>query len=121
VHRLALGQFPPRSLPVHPTQIYASVNAGLIFLVLWFYYPFRRRDGEVFALFLVLYPLARIVEEFIRDDETGQLGTPFTISQWISFGLLAIAAGLWIYLLRRPRGCLLPPQPTAAMSSGRNQ
>ena len=49
----------PRSWPVHPTQIYSSVHAALLSWVLWSFYPFRRRDGEVTALMLTIYPISR--------------------------------------------------------------
>ena len=47
---------PPRSLPVHPAQIYSAIDAGLLAWVLWSYYPYRRRDGEVMALMITLHP-----------------------------------------------------------------
>lgn len=99
---------PPRSVPIHPTQIYAAIDAGLLALVLWFYYPFRRRDGEVFALLLTLHPLSRFLLEMIRSDEPGRFGTPLTIAQWMSVAILAAAVGLWIYLERQPQGSALP-------------
>lgn len=106
--RIPVNQIPTRSLPVHPTQLYDSINALLIFFALWFYYPMRRGDGEVSALFLAMYPIGRFVIEIIRVDEPGQWGTSLSISQWISFGLLAMALVLWTrsqLLNRRP---LLP-------------
>jgi prolipoprotein diacylglyceryltransferase len=102
------GKLPRYSRPVHPTQIYSSINAALLCLLLWAWHPFRRRDGEVCALMLTLYPIARILLEMIRDDERGVLGTPLTISQMISLLVLLAAAALWVYLLRRPRGSVLP-------------
>ena len=45
---------PPRSPPLQPTQIYSAINAALLCLLLVAYYPFRRRDGEVFALLLTI-------------------------------------------------------------------
>ena len=69
-----------------PTQLYAAIDAGLLALVLWFYYPFRRRDGEVFALLITLHPISRFFLEMIRSDEPGQFGTGLTISQWLSLG-----------------------------------
>lgn len=98
----------PRSRPVHPTQVYSSINAALLCLLLLAYAPFRRRDGEVWALLLTLYPLTRILLEFIRNDEPGKLGTPWTISQLLSLALLSCVAGFWIYLLQRPRGTAFP-------------
>ncbi|MCO6456964.1 MAG: prolipoprotein diacylglyceryl transferase [Pirellulaceae bacterium] len=96
------SELPGSSGGVHPTQLYSSLNAALLAWFLWCYYPFRRRDGEVFALMLSLYPIARILLEWIRVDEPGQWGTSLTISQWVSLGLLALAAALWLILFRRP-------------------
>ena len=105
---IRLEKIPDRSRPVHPTQIYSSINAGLLCLLLWAFYPLRRRDGEVFALALLLYPITRILLEFIRTDEPGQLGTSLTVSQILSLVLFATSILLWIYILRRPRGTALP-------------
>jgi phosphatidylglycerol:prolipoprotein diacylglycerol transferase len=105
---IRLETLPQRSKPIHPTQIYSTINAGLLCLLLWAFYPLRRRDGEVFALTLTLYPITRILLEHIRTDEPGQLGTSLTISQILSLVLLAAATALWIYILRRPCGTALP-------------
>jgi phosphatidylglycerol:prolipoprotein diacylglycerol transferase len=105
---IRLEEVPERSRPVQPTQIYSSINAGLLCLLLWAFYPFRRRDGEVIALALLLYPITRVLLEFIRTDEPGQFGTPFSISQFVSLALCSVSILLWIYLLRRPRGTALP-------------
>ncbi len=94
---------PPRSLRVHPTQLYSAVNAALLGWFLWSYYPARRRDGEVFALMITIYPIARFLLEMIRVDETSFLGTRLSISQNVSLLLLAAVGALWVYLSRRPR------------------
>lgn len=99
---------PLKSLPVHPTQIYSAIDAGLLALVLWFFYPFRRNDGEVLALMLTLHPISRFLLEVVRTDEGGALGTPFTISQLVGFLFLAIAVTLWLSIELRPRGRALP-------------
>jgi phosphatidylglycerol:prolipoprotein diacylglycerol transferase len=99
---------PPRSVPIHPTQLYAAIDAGLLALLLWSYFPFRRRDGEVFALLITLHPISRFVLELIRSDEPGQLGTQLTISQLLSLVILAGAGVLWWYVERQPRGSVLP-------------
>ncbi len=93
----------PRSRRVHPTQIYSSVNALLMCLLLLAYDPLRRRDGELFALMILLYPITRFLLEIIRTDESAVFGTGLSISQNVSLGLLAFAVGLWYYILRQPR------------------
>ena len=79
-----LSSLPTRSLRVHPTQIYSAITAALLCATLWYFWPVRKADGEVFALMLILYPIARFLHEIIRRDEAGQFGTEFTISQWVS-------------------------------------
>ena len=71
-------------------------------LLLLAWHPFRRQEGEVFALMLTLYPITRILLEMVRDDEPGVLGTPLTVSQIVSLMVLLAASVLWVHLLRRP-------------------
>lgn len=95
--RLANEQIPARSLPVHPSQIYSSINAFFVFLFLWFYFPSRKRDGQVFALLMIVYPMGRFLLEMIRSDELGQFGTQLTISQWTSIASIAGGIALLVY------------------------
>jgi len=95
---------PPRSLPVHPTQLYSTIDALLICLVLLVYDRFRRRDGELFALMMTIAPVTRFLIECLRSDEAERFGTPMSISQIVSLLLLVCAAALWFYVLRRPQG-----------------
>ena len=91
---IPLTEIRDRSVAVHPTQIYSAINAGLLSLFLWFYWKFRRYDGEVLALLLILYPIARFLLEIIRNDETGMFGSNLTISQWVSIGTILAGFGL---------------------------
>jgi phosphatidylglycerol---prolipoprotein diacylglyceryl transferase len=115
---IAARIWPGRSLPVHPTQLYASLDAALLAAFLWFYYPFRRRDGEVFALLVTLHPISRFLLEIIRDDEPGLWGTPLTIAQWTSVAIFLAAIGLWWYLARQPRGSSLPHKLSVPLGRG---
>jgi len=99
---------PERSLPIHPTQLYSTLNGSVLFLFLWAYFPYRRRDGEVAALLMTLYPVTRFLLEVIRTDEPPLLGTGLTVSQMVSLLLLAAAAILWSYLLVSPRQVTQP-------------
>ncbi len=97
---------PPRTLPVHPTQIYSTIDALLLCLLLLAYDPFRRREGELFALMMTVYPTTRFLIESLRTDESAVFGTGLSIAQNISMLLLLFAVGLWIYILRQPKGLL---------------
>jgi phosphatidylglycerol:prolipoprotein diacylglycerol transferase len=103
-------KLPSHSRDLQPTQIYSSFNAFLLCVLLLACYPFRRRDGELSALCLTLYPMTRFLLEIIRSDEPGQFGTGLTISQLVSLAILAIAAALWVYVLRQPEGTIWPTE-----------
>lgn len=89
------ASLPAAAKPIHPTQVYSSVNAFLLAGIILFSYRFRRFDGQSFALMLILYGITRFVIEWIRQDEAGQFGTDLTISQWGCVGLL-VAGSLWL-------------------------
>jgi phosphatidylglycerol:prolipoprotein diacylglycerol transferase len=99
-----LGLIPPGatwSLPVHPTQLYAAADGLLLLGLLTWFYPRRRRDGEVMALLMVAYPVLRFVNEALRGDEPA-VAAGLTAAQAISVALLAAGAGTWLYLARLP-------------------
>jgi phosphatidylglycerol:prolipoprotein diacylglycerol transferase len=99
------------SLSVHPTQVYESAASLAIaaFCLVWMH-PRKRYDGQVFAVFLALYAVARFVLEFLRrDDRGGVLG--LSTSQLIGIGLLAGAAIIHAKLGARKAPVVLSPQP----------
>jgi phosphatidylglycerol:prolipoprotein diacylglycerol transferase len=102
----------PWSLPVHPAQLYAAIDAALLSVLAVCYTPLARRDGEVFALVLTLHPISRLLLEAIRIDEPPALGTALSISQLVAVAMLAAAAVLWWWLLRQP------PRPSAPKDGG---
>jgi len=97
-----------RSLPVSPTQPLASLNAIVIFLFLLACEPFCRRDGQLFALLLTIYPITRFLLEIIRTDENAVFGTGLSISQNASLLFLVLIAALWVYIFRQPRAMASP-------------
>lgn len=96
------SELPARSQSVHPAQLYSAIDAALLGWLLWSYYPFRRRDGEVIALMLTLHPISRFLLEMIRVDEGAVFGTGLSISQNLSIVFLVLALVGWILLLRKP-------------------
>jgi phosphatidylglycerol:prolipoprotein diacylglycerol transferase len=77
---------------VHPTPIYESLAMGLIALALW---RLRGRfaPGILFALYLVLTGLERLMVEFIRRNDEVALG--LTLPQVISVVLIT-AGTAWL-------------------------
>jgi len=106
----------PWSLPVHPAQLYAAVDAAILAVLasVASVTPLARRDGQVFALVLTLHPLSRLLLEAIRVDEPPALGTSLSISQLVSLVLLAAAAGLWWWTFQQP-----PRGPVGPAAAGR--
>ena len=97
----------PRSLPVHPTQLYEAVLAFGFAIFLHLNFSKRRRAGNVFSLMLVGYGVIRFAVEFFRaDNAPAYLG--LTISQVIS--VLFILVGGLALLVRVQR----VPQPQMA-------
>lgn len=92
----------PRSLPIHPTQAYSSINAFLLVWLLVAVSSLRPRDGTVIGLLLTLYPISRFLIEEIRTDEPGILGTRFSIAQIVGAILVVAMLGYWKWLYSRP-------------------
>ena len=99
---------PAHSRRVHPTQLYSAIDSLVLCLLLLAYDPFRRRDGELTAVMLSVYPTTRFLMEMIRTDEPGQFGTNLTIAQWVSLAILAGMVPLWYTVLHRPPGKAFP-------------
>ena len=93
---------PLPSLPIHPAQLYAALDAAILAGLAVAFTPFARREGEVFAIVLTLHPISRILLEAIRVDEPPALGTPLSISQLISIVMLGVAGFLWWWLAEQP-------------------
>lgn len=96
-----LTALPRRSRPVHPTQIYSSLNAAFLCGVTLLIAPFRRRHGQVIATLLTLYAVTRFLLEMIRTDELGFIAQ-LTISQNVSLAIGACMIALWVYVQTRP-------------------
>ena len=59
----------PLGVRLHPTQLYESMANLAIFGLLIWYFPKKKRDGNVFLAYLGLYAVARFFLEFLRGDE----------------------------------------------------
>jgi phosphatidylglycerol:prolipoprotein diacylglycerol transferase len=98
-----IPQGAPWSLPVHPTQLYSTIDGLILALLLSAYYSLRKRDGEVMALLMVTYPFTRFLIEGLRNDE-GAFFAGMTISQNISVLVLLGGIAFWAWLWNQPVG-----------------
>ncbi len=92
----------PLHVALHPTQIYSSINALLIFGLLMLVSRHRRFKGQVFWTYAAVYSVSRSLIEFLRGDHRGSLfsGTVST-SQFVS--LLLFLTAVTAYTLLRKR------------------
>ena len=95
------------ALPRHPSQLYEMFFEGiLLFCILWIYKDKKKRDGDVFALFLILYGLFRIFCELFRepDSQLGYIFSLLSMGQILSLCMIAIGVVLkYFYLPRTSR------------------
>jgi phosphatidylglycerol:prolipoprotein diacylglycerol transferase len=96
----------PVGIHLHPTQLYESAAAFIIFLFLYWLHRRKRFSGQVIATYAVLYGLTRFTIEFFRDDPRGDIAglttlTGLSTSQLIS--LVVVVVGIVFLVLRRRR------------------
>jgi len=92
---------PALTMPLHPTQIYSTIDGFMLCTILWNLFPLRVRNGQLLAIGCMAYSVTRFLIEIVRNDEPGRFGTSLTISQWYSMGIFVIGTTLLVWLLRR--------------------
>ncbi len=91
----------PLNVPLHPTQIYSSLGAFVIFLVLLFIYKKRSYGGQVIFWYIILYGMFRSFVEIYRGDPRGfMFFNTISVSQIISL-VLVITAVVCMNIFRR--------------------
>ncbi len=94
-----------------PSQLYEAFLEGfVIFVILYMYRSKKRFDGELIALYGMLYSIARFICEFYRQPDF-QMGFIFdgwmTMGQVLSIVMFIISVILYIYLLKNKKGQIL--------------
>ena len=114
-HReLTLPPFEPKTLPLHPTQLYETISMLLLFVFLMALYPYRLHYGMLFPVLMVCYAVHRFLNESLRDDTDPVLAN-LTLSQTISIGVFVGGILLELYLWRyAPRIEAAPAAPAQA-------
>jgi len=87
----------------HPSQLYEAFLEGfVIFIIIYFYRKYKRFDGELGILYVILYSLMRIFAENYRQPDV-QLGF-LAGTSWLTMGILVsscfIAVGIFLYFYR---------------------
>ncbi len=105
-----LPPFTPRTLPLHPTQLYESISMLLIFFVLMAFYPYRRHYGQVFVLLMLCYAVHRFFNETLRND-TDPVLFNLTLSQVVSLAVFAGGIALELFLRKFSSRVAKDPPP----------
>ena len=106
----------PLNTKIHPTQLYESLATLVIGAILLWRYRHKKKDGEIFLIYLSLYAGARFLLEFLRGDE--DRGFVFhhllSTSQFVAILALIVAGALWSYLRRQPEAApVAAPAPSS--------
>lgn len=86
----------------HPTFLYESLwNVSMALLLIYLGTKVRFKAGQVFALYMVVYPLGRIWMETMRLDEA-KVFFGLRLNAWTS--ILVMLAGIAIFVIAGKRG-----------------
>jgi phosphatidylglycerol:prolipoprotein diacylglycerol transferase len=102
------GTEAPAGISLHPTPIYALIwELGVLFISLILlsknnFPPGSSRSGFTFGVVVMLHGLGRAIIEQYRDDFRGELIFGFTISTWLSLGLIVLGAFICRNTLKKP-------------------
>ena len=92
----------PLNVSLHPYQLYESVGAGILSVILYLLFKRRRFYGQIFCLYLIGYGVLRFLLEFFRGDaDRGFVFEGlFSTSQFISLLIVPAAILCYSYLGR---------------------
>lgn len=93
-------------VPIHPTQLYSSLAGLTIFGILLLVERFKKFDGFLFFLFLVLYGIKRFFIDMVRYYESQVMlgGLGITINQGISVVMFftgVVLLGVYYFKLKK--------------------
>ncbi len=103
-----LSQAEPLNVPLHPTQLYSSFFIFSLMALLMIISRHKKFDGQVILLYLIIYPIGRIIIESFRGD----ISRGYVIQGWVTnaqfVSVLIIGAALFFYfrLSKRAKGSI---------------
>jgi len=93
----------PLGIPLYPVQLFESGLTLLIFVILMAFYRHKKRDGQIFVMYLMLYAVARFFLEYYRGDPDRGFFFHGALSTAQLVAIVAFATGL-ILAYRLPHG-----------------
>jgi len=92
----------PLHVSLHPSQIYLSLNAVILFAILLWRHRRKQYDGQVFLWFIVLYGATRSFWELFRGDAVRGFLIPDLVSTSQAIGIVSVIVAL-VAISRRRR------------------
>jgi phosphatidylglycerol---prolipoprotein diacylglyceryl transferase len=111
------GSFvPDHSVAYHPAAVYELTFNLVLFAVLWRLRHRMPRSGMLFVLYLISYSIGQFALFFVRMEPAVALG--LKQAQWTALVVMAAAAVLGWWLMRRPEKDLAVASSQARPSKG---
>jgi phosphatidylglycerol:prolipoprotein diacylglycerol transferase len=85
----------PLGIPLHPTQIYQSLNDFILFLILLILWRFKKFNGQILWMYILLYSITRGIIEFFRGD----LSRGVYFGGWLSTSQILGMVGAFISII----------------------
>jgi phosphatidylglycerol:prolipoprotein diacylglycerol transferase len=93
----------PPTTPVHPTEIYDALLNLILYMFLAWLFRRKKFDGQIFAIYLMVYAVFRSIVEFFRGDYPVDHihGGLFTSAQLLSVPIFIAGLVLALFLARK--------------------
>lgn len=93
-----LSEAEPLNTPLHPTQLYEVTFLLIVLLVLIQLKRYKRFEGQVFVVYIILYAVGRSIIEIFRGDIRRGFIIDDVLSHSQFISLLLILVMIWVYL-----------------------
>jgi phosphatidylglycerol---prolipoprotein diacylglyceryl transferase len=87
----------PLGVPLHPTQLYSAGILACIFLLLYIFQDWIKKDGQLLMIYLILMGFERFFVDFFRDDQT-YFSSHFSLFSDHQYIALLIISGATLFL-----------------------
>ncbi|MDR0580217.1 MAG: prolipoprotein diacylglyceryl transferase [Campylobacteraceae bacterium] len=89
----------------HPSQLYEAFLEGfVVFIVVFIYRKYKKRDGELIAVYGMAYSIGRFIAEFFREPDS-QMGFVYggwmTTGQVLSLLIAILSILLYFYIVKK--------------------
>lgn len=91
----------PTGIPLHPTQLYESLSNLAIFLFLFFFRKYKKYDGQIFWMYVLLYGITRNVIETFRADFRGEFFYGILSISQVVGGFMAVVSLIMLFIFRK--------------------